>query len=195
VGAMTRRGRLAGQGRPHGIRTEIGLAPENQGRAARLQASVRKNMPFAGTAGQRPQQANTRPPAGPQKDFGSDEPESTCKQAVFLETAEDRPAASPESVRPDADAQADCARQKGLQMKAFSEAADEIRTTTFCMASSTCFPRSVRRIPAKTRGLRQRGRSVIARLSPGAHGSLGTQWAPNYEPRSDHLGPPRLALR
>jgi hypothetical protein len=31
----------------------------------------------------------------------------------------DRPAPSPESVRPDADAQADCARKKGLQMQAF----------------------------------------------------------------------------
>ena len=46
----------------------------------------------------------------------------------FLGTADDRPAASPESVRPDADAQADCARKKGLQIQAFFEAAEGIRT-------------------------------------------------------------------
>jgi len=89
---------------------------------------VRKNVPFAGTGGQPPQQANARPSAGPQKDFGSDEPESACKQRVFLGTADDQAAASPESVRPDADAQADCPGKKGLQMQAFLRAAEGIRT-------------------------------------------------------------------
>jgi hypothetical protein len=46
----------------------------------------------------------------------------------FLGTTDDRPVASPESVRPDANSQADCTGKKGLQMQAFSEAADGIRT-------------------------------------------------------------------
>jgi hypothetical protein len=89
---------------------------------------VRKNVPLQETAGQWPQQSNTRPSAGPQKDFSSDERESACKPEVFLEAADDRRTASPESVRPDADAQADCARKKGLQTQAFCEAAEGIRT-------------------------------------------------------------------
>jgi hypothetical protein len=47
---------------------------------------------------------------------------------VFFGTADDRPGASPESVRPDADAQADCARKKALQILTFPRAADGIRT-------------------------------------------------------------------
>jgi hypothetical protein len=89
---------------------------------------VRKNVPFAGTAGQRPQQANTRPSAGLQNDFSSDERESACKPGVFLEAADDRRTASPESVRPDAEEQGDCRNEKDLQMQAFSRAADGIRT-------------------------------------------------------------------
>jgi hypothetical protein len=46
----------------------------------------------------------------------------------FLEGAGDRRAASPESVRPDADEQDDCSNEKDLQMQAFCEAADGIRT-------------------------------------------------------------------
>jgi hypothetical protein len=46
----------------------------------------------------------------------------------FLWNADDRPAASPESVRLDADGQADYPRKKGLQMRAFLRAADGIRT-------------------------------------------------------------------
>jgi hypothetical protein len=89
---------------------------------------VRKNVPFAGTAGHRPQQANARPPAGPQKDFGSDEPQSACKEGVFLETSDDRPTSSPVSVRRDTDALGDCRNEKNLQMQAFSRAAEGIRT-------------------------------------------------------------------
>jgi hypothetical protein len=71
---------------------------------------------------------NTRPSAGPQKDFGSDEPQSACKEGVFLEASDDRPAASPVSVRQDADALGDCPDEKDLQMQAFCEAAEGIRT-------------------------------------------------------------------
>jgi hypothetical protein len=94
----------------------------------RRRASVRENVPFAGRTGQRPRHQNTRPSAGPQKDFGSDRPESACKQGVLLGTADDRPAASPESVRPDAEELSDCPSKKDLQMQAFSEAAEGIRT-------------------------------------------------------------------
>ena len=61
-------------------------------------------------------------------DFSSDEPESACKQAVFLGTADDPPTASPEWVRPDVDELSDCAQEKDLQMQAFREAAEGIRT-------------------------------------------------------------------
>jgi hypothetical protein len=75
-----------------------------------------------------PQQANGRPSAGLQNDFSSDERESACKPGVFFEAADDRRRASPESVRPDADEQGDCCNAKDLQMQAFLEAADGIRT-------------------------------------------------------------------
>jgi hypothetical protein len=89
---------------------------------------VRKNVPFAGTAANGRRRRTLDLSAGPQNDFGSDEPESACKQRVFLGTADNQAAASPESVRPDADAQADCPGKKGLQMQAFLRAADGIRT-------------------------------------------------------------------
>ena len=63
----------------------------------------------------------------PQKDLGSDGPEWPAHR-VFCGTADDRPGASPESVRPDTDEQGDCLDQKGLQMQAFCEAAEGIRT-------------------------------------------------------------------
>jgi hypothetical protein len=71
---------------------------------------------------------NTRPSAGLQKDFSSDERESARKPGVSLEAADDRPAASLESVQPDADEQGDCRNKKDLQMKPFFEAAEGIRT-------------------------------------------------------------------
>jgi hypothetical protein len=63
-----------------------------------------------------------------QNDFRSDAPESACKQAVLRRAAADRSAASPVSVRPNADEQGDCVNEKGLQMQVFSEAAEGIRT-------------------------------------------------------------------
>jgi hypothetical protein len=89
---------------------------------------VRKNVPLAGTAGQRPQQADTRPSAGLQNDFSSDQRESACKPGVFLEAADHRRTASPESVRPDAEEQGDCRNEKHLQTQAFSRATEGIRT-------------------------------------------------------------------
>jgi hypothetical protein len=51
----------------------------------------------------------------PQNDFGSDEPESACKQSLFLGTAAGRRVASPEPLRPGADEQGDCFDEKDLQ--------------------------------------------------------------------------------
>jgi hypothetical protein len=50
------------------------------------------------------------------------------KTGRFLEAADDRRTASPESVRPDADELRDSVFRKDLQMQAFSEAAEGIRT-------------------------------------------------------------------
>jgi hypothetical protein len=110
---------------------------------------VRKNVPFAGTAGQRPQQANTRPSAGLQNDFSSDERESACKPGVFLEAADDRRTASPESVRPDAEEQGDCRNEKDLQMQAFSRAADGIRTHDLLHGKQNVGEEPGHKLPAK----------------------------------------------
>jgi len=64
---------------------------------------------------------NIRPSAGLQNDFSSDELESACKPGVFLEAADDRRTASPESVRPDAEEQGDCRDEKTPAKHRFSE--------------------------------------------------------------------------
>ena len=51
-----------------------------------------------------------------------------CKRPLSSNRVQGGVAAGPVSVRREADAQADCARQKGLQMQAFPEAAEGIRT-------------------------------------------------------------------
>ncbi len=84
----------------------IGIAGSAPAGVRAQQRAVCRNRRPTAAAGE------TRPSAGLQKDFGSDERESACKPGVFPGTADDRPAASPESVRPDADAQADGARKK-----------------------------------------------------------------------------------
>ena len=99
-------------------RTDSGLAPGRSSAVPRKRSVCRPILV-------RP---NRSPSAGLQKDFGSDELESACIQCVFVETDDDRQAASPGSVRHDADVQADCAHEKDLQMQAFCEAAEGIRT-------------------------------------------------------------------
>jgi hypothetical protein len=109
---------VGAKGRPHDIRTEIGLARKDQDSlAARRPASVRKNVPFAGKSRPKAATGEHWPPAGLQNDFSSDERESACKPGVFLEAADDRRSASPESVRPDADELSDCVNEKDLQMQ------------------------------------------------------------------------------
>jgi hypothetical protein len=51
-----------------------------------------------------------------------------CKRRLSSNRVQGGFAAGPVSVRREADAQADCAREKGLQMQAFSRAAEGIRT-------------------------------------------------------------------
>jgi hypothetical protein len=51
-----------------------------------------------------------------------------ANRAFFLKPPNDRRTASPESVRPDAEEQGDCRDEKDLQMQAFHEAAEGIRT-------------------------------------------------------------------
>jgi hypothetical protein len=179
-GAMARRGRCAGRGRPHGIRTEIGLAPEDRDRWQRA-----GRRPCASTCRLQEQPANgrsrrnTRPSAGLQNDFSSDERESACKPAVFLEAADNRRTASPESVRPDAEEQVDCRNEKDLQMQAFSKRLMGFEPTTFCMASRAYVSRSAPTSPANAWVLGCRCRFVIPRLSPRVHWGLGTEWAPS----------------
>jgi hypothetical protein len=74
--------------------------------------------------------------------------------------ADDRPAASPESVRPDADAQADCAREKCLQMQAFLRAADGIRTHDLLHGKRNLGSRASHESPAK-RGFPSYRRSAM----------------------------------
>jgi hypothetical protein len=90
---------------------------------------VRKNVPFAGTA-------EPTPAAGGTLDLLQ-----ACRMtsvrtnqnrpangAFFLEAADNRRTASPESVRPDAEEQGDCRNEKDLQMQVFSRAVERIRT-------------------------------------------------------------------
>jgi hypothetical protein len=64
--------------------------------------------------------------------------------------ADGRPAASPESVRPDADEQADCARKKGLQIQAFLRAAEGIRTLDLLHGKKNAGEGVASKLPANT---------------------------------------------
>ena len=99
---------------------------------------------------------NTRPSAGLQNDFSSDERESACKSGVFLEAADDRRTASPESVRPDADGQRDCNNEKDLQMRSFSRAAEGIRTLDLLHGKQYLWSPFGAHIPCKRWGSRMR---------------------------------------
>jgi hypothetical protein len=77
-----------------------------------------------------------------------------CKPGVFLEAADDRRTASPESVRPDAEEQGDCRNEKELQMPAFCEAAEGIRTLDLLHGKQNVCFRFGADIPCKRRGSR-----------------------------------------
>jgi hypothetical protein len=64
-----------------------------------------------------------------------------CKRPVSSSGVQGGFAAGPVSVRREADAQADYAHEKGLQMQAFSKAADGIRTHDLLHGKqNVCFP-------------------------------------------------------
>src|SRR5215217_4572068 len=113
------------------------------------------------------------------RDFGSDEPQSACIHDGFRGSADDRPTASPESVRPDADELSDYRTEKACKMQAFPGAAEGIRTLDVlhgkqkpCVSWSACL------FPANAGVLGCEKRPAIPRLLPGVHG-LGTHWAPS----------------
>jgi hypothetical protein len=68
---------------------------------------------------------------------------------VFFEGAGDRRTASPESVRPDANEQGDCSDEKDLQMQAFCEAAEGIRTLDLLHGKRNVRSRASQERPAK----------------------------------------------
>ena len=98
-------------------------------------------------------------------------------------TTDDRPAASPVSVRPDADALGDCANEKDLHNAGFPERLKGFEPSTFCMASSTCDPCRTPIFPANAGFSCATAVLRIPRLSTRNHGSLGTQLAPGAAER------------
>jgi hypothetical protein len=133
LGATARWGSL--RSGPRLTSRKTGLAPKYRDRWYRAGGRCPMDRAAAIRVGERPQQANTRPSAGLQNHFSSSGRESACKPGVFLGTADDPSAASPVSVRHDADALGDCPSEKDLQMQAFSRAADGIRTHDLLLAS------------------------------------------------------------
>jgi hypothetical protein len=109
---------------PRGFRTEIGLGAEDWGPDIAA-AGIRRQERAVCRKGGLTQ--NARPSAGAEKDFGSDEPQSACKERVFLETTDDRPAESPVSVRHDA-THLPTAPTKSPATAGLSKAAEGIRT-------------------------------------------------------------------
>jgi hypothetical protein len=126
-GAERRRGVAVALRRPSpGLDTEWtlgGSAPVQGGRA----------WPQCGQEGpdlQRPHavSANPRPSADPQKAKRSNGAQVRCKRGPFATGRHVCAAASVRRVSANADAQTDCPNKKDLQMQAFCEAADGIRT-------------------------------------------------------------------
>jgi hypothetical protein len=77
-----------------------------------------------------------------------------CKRPVSSSGVQGGFAAGPVSVRREADAQADYAHEKGLQMQAFSRAADGIRTHDLLHGKQGAWFPSGADIPCKSRGYR-----------------------------------------
>jgi hypothetical protein len=77
-----------------------------------------------------------------------------CKRPVSSSGVQGGFAAGPVSVRREADAQADCAREKGLQMQAFSRAAEGIRTLDLLHGKQDVCFRFGADIPCKRDGSR-----------------------------------------
>ena len=71
-----------------------------------------------------------------------------ANRAFFLEAADNRRTASPESVRPDAEEQGDCRNEKDLQVQVFSRAAEGIRTLDLLHGKQDAGLGAARNIPA-----------------------------------------------
>jgi hypothetical protein len=101
----------------------------------------------------------------------------------FLRVECTRLAAGPGSVRREADAQADCAREKGLQMQAFSRAADGIRTLDLLHGKQLSRDRASLRTACKRSDSSPWAASTAGREFTPITRSLGTQRAPGVSPR------------
>ena len=99
----------------------------------------------------RPTQPTRRSPS--QKVKGSNDPELPANR-LFFSRVSCRLAAGPVSVRREADAPADCTDEKGLQMQAFSEAAEGIRTLDLLHGKQNVWFRLGADIPCKSGGCR-----------------------------------------
>ena len=100
---------------------------------------------------------------------------TTCKQTRSSSRMRGALAAGPVSVRREADAQADCAREKGLQMQAFPKAAEGIRTLDLLHGKQCQRCPGDRLHPCKSSTFRRCTSGPSARLSPANHGSLWTE--------------------
>jgi hypothetical protein len=72
--------------------------------------------------------------------------------------------------------------KKTCKCRPFRERLMGFEPTTFCMASRTGGSHLARDLPANERVLGWDDRFAIPRLSPGNHGDLGTEWAPEPGP-------------
>jgi hypothetical protein len=101
-----------------------------------------------------------------------------CKRPLSSSRVQGGFAAGPVSVRREADAQADCAREKGLQMHAFAKRLKGFEPSTFCMASSTCASRLAPNNAANKPFCAPARARRNNRDSPGNHGGYRTQTGP-----------------
>jgi hypothetical protein len=72
----------------------------------------------------------------------------------------------------------DCPTEKDLQMQAFLEAAEGIRTLDLLHGKQDVGSRFGAHIPCKPAGSRLQVLFCDSRRSPRVHGGLGTEWAP-----------------
>jgi hypothetical protein len=117
-----------------------------------------------------------------------------CKQPLSLSRMHGGLAAGPVSVRREADAQADCAREKDLQMQVFSEAADGIRTHDLLHGKQNVGEEPGHKPPAKC-GFWPACAVTMAREFTPIHDGLGTEWGPGRETRVDSARPMTCAAR
>jgi hypothetical protein len=121
----------------HRIRTEIGLAPEDRNRWQRAgRRPCARTCRLQEQPANRRSRRNTRPSAGLQNDFSSDEPESACKPRVSLKP----PTIGGPRVRNQSDRmqrnKATAATKNTCKTRVFRKRLKGFEPSTFCMASS-----------------------------------------------------------